>query len=226
MWAELAFILSSYLLGAFPLLYILSTLRGLGLRMEDDMHLGLWRKGGRLLGSIGLLWDVVKGAIPVIVGLKLGLGAGTIAIGGVAVVAGQMWSAFLRFNGEKGNSTGLGMALALSPKAFPLAGIPVLIGIIIRTVPRLLNPRQSLDERLKLGGPPSRSLPLGMLLGFAFFPLSAWWLEEEGELVLAFLALFLLIALKRLTAGLTQDLRSGDPMVSILLHRLFFDRRD
>ena len=99
-------------------------------------------------------------------GKSLGFDLLVVTLAGVAVVSGQMWPIFAHFDGEKGNSTGLAMAGTLAPNPLCIALVPIVIGVTIRTVPRLLDGRQSLDERLKLGGPPSRSLPLGMAIGF------------------------------------------------------------
>lgn len=225
MWDDLLLVAGAYIIGAFPLLSLLGRLKGLDLTAEEDLHQALWQKGGRLLGATGLGWDVVKGMFPVLVGESLHFELSTIAIAAIAAVAGQMWSAFDRFQGEKGNTTGLGMALVLAPKALGLALVPVAVGALWRTMPRLLSPSQSLNERLKFGGPPSRSLPLGVLVGSALLPLLAWWIEKHSiELTLAFLALLLLIVLKRLTAGLSHDLKTANNKKRILINRLLYDR--
>jgi glycerol-3-phosphate acyltransferase PlsY len=217
-------VVGAYLLGAFPLLHILGKLRGLSITREDDAHLILWREGGLLAGLGGIVWDIGKGAVPVLVAHALGFSILTAALAGLAVVLGQMWSIFLGFGGEKGNSTGLGMALALAPRALLLALVPILTGALVRTAPRMLDSSQTKRERLKLGGPPSRSLPLGMLIGFAVLPLSAWGWRQPGEVVLVFVALFLAIVVKRLTDGLMADLKVVGDKRSILLNRLLYDR--
>ena len=61
MWDELVLLLGSYLLGAFPLLYLLGRFRGVDLRQEEDMHIGLWRKVGRVEGALGIGGDFAKG---------------------------------------------------------------------------------------------------------------------------------------------------------------------
>ena len=222
MWSDIALILGAYLLGLVPHLAALGKLRGLNL--DGDLHINLWRRGGRLVGGIGILVDLVKGIIPVLVGKSLGFDLLVVTLAGLAVVSGQMWPIFSRFDGEKGNSTGLAMAGTLAPSPLFIALVPVAIGVAIRTVPRLLDTRQSLDERLKLGGPPSRSLPLGMAIGFLLLPIASWWLIEPVVITGGYIALFILIIVRRLTAGLRGDLMGSAGAGRILVNRFLYDR--
>jgi glycerol-3-phosphate acyltransferase PlsY len=222
MLANVALILGAYLLGSVPQLYFLAKLRGIN--VEGDLHIGLWRQGGRVVGTVGVLIDLAKGPVPVLVGNALGFELHITAIAGLAVVVGQMWPVFLHFDGEKGNSIGLSMSATLTPVALLFALIPVVIGLAIRTVPRMLESTHSINERLKFGGPPSLSLPLGMAIAFASLPLINWWRGEPLVVILVYLAQFLLIMLRRLTAGLKDDLKPDASVPGILLFRFFFDR--
>ncbi len=225
MWADALLILGAYLLGAFPIVYLLGRMRGFDLSKEEDMHLSLWRKVGRREGFIGITWDIVKGGVAVVLVDKFSDFAwGTVVGVGLAVVVGRMWSIFLRFRGEKANTTSLGVSAALAYQALPFLLVPMALGAGIRTVPRFFGSRQSLNERLKFGGPPSLSLPLGMLAGFALFPLGCWCMNRPWETILAGVLIFLLIITKRLTAGLKEDLKTATNKRSILLNRLLFDR--
>lgn len=221
-WVNVAFVLGSYLLGSLPHLYIIGKLRGINL--EGDLHIGLWRRAGRLAGTAGILGDLAKGVIPILVGRSLGFELSIIIFAGLAAVAGQMWPVFLGFDGEKGNSIGMAMAVTLTPRAILFAAVPILLGVAIRTVPRLLDSTQSVNERLKFGGPPSQSLPLGMGIAFALLPLISWRLGEPIEITLGYLILFLLVMVRRLTAGLKEDLTPGANVRSILITRLLLDR--
>ena len=224
MWDELALILGAYLLGALPIMYLMGRLRGIDLREQGDMHIALWRNVGRIFGFAGVIFDFAKGIIAILVARDLGFEPGWVAFAGVAAVAGQMWPVFLRFDGEKGNSIGLAMSGTLATKALLIALVPVATGFFVRTIPRFLQPNQSLDERLKFGGPQSLSLPLGMFIGFAVLPLTAWWMGQPLEVVLAFVALFVLIEVRRLTAGVKDDLRQHSGKKRMLVNRLLFDR--
>jgi len=225
MWIDVLLVVGAYLYGAFPVVYLLGRMRGYDLRQEEDMHSGLWHKVGRVEGFSGIAWDVVKGGIAVaLVDVLLDVDRGTVVGVGVAVVAGMMWSVFLGFEGEKGNTTSLGVAGALSYQALPFCLVPILLGVGIRTVPRLLDSKQALDERLKFGGPPSLSLPLGMLVAFALFPVGCWWVGESWETIGGAIAIFCLIVIKRVTDGLLPDLRTAGNKKSVLLNRVLIDR--
>ena len=222
MLANVALILGSYLLGSVPHLYALGKLWGITL--EDDLHITLWRKAGRFAGALGILADLAKGVIPVLVGRWLGFELYVIALAGLAAVAGQMWPVFLRFDGERGNTTGLAMAITLTPLATLFALIPIVIGAAIRTIPRMVDSTRSMNERLKFGGPKSISLPLGMITGFAVLPAASWWLGQPTEITLACLVLFVMIAVRRLTRDLGDDLKPGAHLSGILATRFLSDR--
>jgi acyl phosphate:glycerol-3-phosphate acyltransferase len=218
-------IIGAYLYGAVPVVYLIGRLRGVDLSQEEDMHISLWRKVGRVEGFFGILWDVIKGGIAVVVvDRAIGLEDGVVAGVGVAVILGEMWPVFLKFRGEKANTTGMGMAAALVYRAIPFLLAPIVLGALIRTIPRFFHRGQTMDERIELGGPPSLSLPLGMFFGFALFPVGCWYWDASWERIAAGIALFLLIIAKRLTFGLTEDIKKEGLKASILVNRLLFDR--
>ncbi len=225
MLVNILWIIGAYLYGAVPVVYLLGRLRGVDLSKEEDMHISLWRKVGRVEGFFGILWDVIKGAIAVVVvDRALGLEDWVVAGVGVAVILGELWPVFLKFRGEKSNTTGLGMAAALVYKAIPFLLAPIVLGALVRTVPRFFRRGQSMDERMELGGPPSLSLPLGMFLGFALFPVGCWYWDVGWQRTAAGIVLFVLITVKRLTFGLTDDIKKEGLKPSILVNRLLFDR--
>jgi glycerol-3-phosphate acyltransferase PlsY len=236
MLANIALITGAYLLGSFPYMLLLGKAKGFDLSKEPDSHMALWSKVGRLEGLSGVIVDILKGIIPIVVGFLLNFGLAAIAAAGVAAQIGQMWPVFQKFDGEKGNTTGAGVILTLSmfltSTGFPLAYwvfiitvTPALIGFFIRTIPRFMASGQTMDERLKLGGPASNSLPLGMLVAFAVAPLASWLLNQPVEMTVALLALFILIVIRRLTASLGADLREPKTSVgSILVNRFLYDR--
>ena len=225
MWDKVALVVGFYILGSFPLLYLLGRLHGVDLRQYDDMHIALWRHVGRVEGFIGVVFDFAKGVIAVLIARDaLGFEPGWVAVAGVVTVMGQMWPVFLKFDGERGNSTGLAMSGALATYAMLIALVPVVIGAAVRTIPRLRQRNQNLNEKLKFGGPPSLALPLGMAVAFAVMPLAAWVVGQPREVIFAFVALFVLIILRRLTGGLSEDLRKPSWKSSMLINRLLFDR--
>jgi acyl phosphate:glycerol-3-phosphate acyltransferase len=234
--ADIALIIGAYLLGSLPYMILLGRARGIELSHEEDLHMALWNKAGRLYGLSGIVVDALKGVIPIIVGFSFHLDLAAIAASGVAAVAGQMWPVFRKFGGEKGNTTGIGFIIALtsyltatiSPLAyivFVIFAILVLIGAGIRTFPRFIAPGQTLNERLMLGGPISNSMPLGMLTAFAIAPLASALLRQPQEMTWAFLAVFVVIIIRRLTAGLRKDLKTTTISAgTILLNRFLYDR--
>ena len=70
------------------------------------------------------------------------------------------------------------------------------------------------------------SLPLGMAGAFAVMPLAAWGVGQPREVVFAFVGLFVMIMLRRLTAKLREDLRKPTWKNRVLLNRLLFDRSE
>jgi hypothetical protein len=215
---------------------LLGRAKGVDLSKEEDLHMALWHKVGRLEGLSGMLVDVLKGAIPIIIGFVFDFRLAVTAAAGIAAVVGQMWPVFRKFDGEKGNTTGIGLIIALtmcltannSPLAyivFIVFAIPILVGIGIRTIPRFMQPDQTLGQRFMFGGPVSNSMPLGMAVGFAAAPLSSWCLRQPPEMTLALTAVFIAIMVRRLTAGLSTDLKTATTSVrSILINRLLYDR--
>jgi len=212
---------------------LLSRAKGVDLSKEDDLHQALYHKVGRIEGLSGVIIDILKGVIPIVVGFVCGFSLPVTVASGVAAVVGQMWPVFRRFDGEKGNTAGAGMILTLALMlttsgypiaywAFIIAAIPAITGFLIRTIPRAMATSQ---ERTVFGGPASNSLPLGMLIGFAIAPLASWLLNQPVEATLGLLALFLVIAIRRLTAKLDQDLKIARSSTrSILLNRFLYDR--
>lgn len=200
--------IGSYLLGSLPQVYLLGRLRGVDLRQEPDLHIALWGRA-RWTAVLAVLGDLAKGAIPILVGRRaLGLGPEAVALAGLMVVLGQMWPLPFHSTGGRGNSTGITMALTLTPPAFRFALIPLGLAFLVR-----------LWE-----GSNSRSLPLGMAVAFATLPLASYFSRQPLSITLALLGVFLAIILRRLTAGLRADLKVASSRKSLFLNRLLFDR--
>jgi glycerol-3-phosphate acyltransferase PlsY len=234
--ADIALVIGAYLLGSLPYMILLARARGVDLSKEDDLHMALWHKVGRLEGLSGVIVDILKGVIPIVIGFVFDFRLAVTAAAGVAALAGQMWPVFRKFNGERGNTTGIGIVIALtmyltatySPLAyivFIIFAIPILIGIGFKTIPRMIQSNQTLSERFMFGGPVSNSMPLGMAVGFALAPLSSWLLRQPPEMTWALLAAFVAIMIRRLTVGLSKDLKEPKTSIrSILINRLLYDR--
>lgn len=221
MWSDAILILASYLLGAVPHLALLARLRRI--RLRGDFHENLWNRAGKTLAIIGILGEFAKGVIPVLVGRWLDFGPVTVAIAGLAAVCGQMWPVFARFDGEKGNSIAIAMVMALATRPAAVALIFPVIAIIIRAADRL-TARAKAEGKPVIGGPYSRSLPVGMALFFLSLPFLGWYFSEPPEIIWVTAFLFVLIIIRRLTAGLSDDLKTGLDIKNILFNRLLYDR--
>jgi glycerol-3-phosphate acyltransferase PlsY len=217
---NIIFILAAYLLGSAPQLQALAAIRHV--KISGDYHISLWQQAGKATALLGILGEFIKGALPVLVGRWLGFAEPVVAIAGIAAVCGQMWPVFLHFDGEKGNTSGLAMAAALDFCSLFWALIPIAIGAGIRIGTRLLKRRG--NHTPIFGGPFSRSLPLGMIGGFLVLPLTSWLLGKPLEITLAFVALVVLILIRRLTAGLKRDLQESRDLRRIVVGRLLYDR--
>jgi glycerol-3-phosphate acyltransferase PlsY len=222
MFAGIAVIVGAYLFGSIPHLQLLARIRRIDL--SGDFHQNLWNRGGKILGIAGVTGEFIKGVVPVLVARTLGCDIAFIALAGLAAVCGQMWPVFTRFDGEKGNSIAIAMSIALVPVPALVAVIPVIVAVVIRTAPRIFAGSGSGNRPPVIGGPFSRSLPLGMLACFLVLPFSAWGFGEAAAVIWCCAALFLFIMLRRLTAGLAGDLKSGSNIMTIVSRRLLYDR--
>jgi glycerol-3-phosphate acyltransferase PlsY len=230
MLIEICLVIGAYLLGSFPYMLLLSRAKGVDLSEEPDFHIAMYRKVGRLEGFSGILVDFLKGVIPVIIGYFLNLELWAVAGAAVLSVIGQMWPVFQKFDGEKGNTTGLGAATALTLSynagwVLLIGAVLMILGFLIRTIPRMIVQGQTFRDRLSFGGPVSNSLPIGMLLGFVAMPLVSWLLNCPWEITTALLLILVGIIIRRLTAKVRKDIREKKLSTGrILLNRLFLDR--
>jgi len=205
-----------------PHLYYLCKLHKVN--TTGDLHINLLQGAGPLWGLASVLIDILKGAIPIWLGKALGLDLSIIVTCGLAAVAGQMWPIFLKFDGEKGNTTGLGMALALAYQPTLIALVPALFGIISKLVKSLNIKGKSLVNRLRSRAGRSDALPIGVALGFLALPIASYWLGEPKKVVLGFIILLVIVMLRRLTQGLTEDLKYKRDLKIVLYNRLLYDR--
>jgi hypothetical protein len=68
------------------------------------------------------------------------------------------------------------------------------------------------------------SLPLGMLLGFIVAPVASWHSKGLTTITQAFLALLIIIVVRRLTADLKADLKKGNVTMRMLIDHFLFDQ--
>jgi glycerol-3-phosphate acyltransferase PlsY len=108
--------LGAFLCGSIPFGLLLVKLSGKGdVRAHGSGNIGatnVSRVGGKALGVITLLLDILKGFLPVFVARKCGVGADLLALMALAAVLGHVFTPWLKFHGGKGVATALGVILA------------------------------------------------------------------------------------------------------------------
>ncbi|NOQ94639.1 MAG: glycerol-3-phosphate 1-O-acyltransferase PlsY [Methylophaga sp.] len=131
-------IVGAYLIGSLSSAIILCKLAGLpDPRSQGSGNPGatnVLRFGGKKLAATVLILDVVKGILPVVVAILLGLDQTWIAATALAAFIGHLYPVFFQFKGGKGVATALGGFLALSPL---LAGAILLSWLLVFKVSRI-----------------------------------------------------------------------------------------
>src|SRR4030088_676035 len=116
-----------YLLGSVPSGWlVMKVYRNQDLRKLGSGNIGaanVFRAGGPGAFTLTLIADSLKGFIPVMLGIALGLDEIALAAIGLAAVIGHTWPLYLGFRGGKGVATSGGILLALAPVALVLAGL-------------------------------------------------------------------------------------------------------
>ncbi len=202
-------IVIGYLFGSIPFSYLMGKRRGINLKEQGTGQVGagnLWRMTSRKLGLIVGCYDFVKGILMVGVAHNQGLDAGQQLVVGLMVIIGHNWPIFLRFHGGRGIATLLGLVIILpvlneiSPwPSVIAAGLTALMTVIFR------------------------SSPLPVLISAASLPLTSWIFDSPTGVVMAFLAIFLVVVVKRLTAQPTPE-KLQISLGRLLVNRLLFDR--
>ena len=201
-------VLAAYLLGSVPAAYLAARWsRGIDIRQYGSGNVGLanlWRLAPRWSAILVCIFDLAKGMVMVWVAQEIGLGIAEQVAVGVAAIIGHNWPVFLGFSGGRGIITTLGVVFILMPW-----GAAVFLAIASLTI--LV-----------------KSSPLPVLAGITALPLASWFfsqplgIEEPLPVTLGFLAIFLIIVIRRLTARQTTAVSIGKKQ--LLLNRLLFDR--
>jgi acyl-phosphate glycerol 3-phosphate acyltransferase len=210
----IAAVLISYLVSSVSAPWLIGRLLGVDLRREGSRKLGgsnLMKTAGVVPGVIGGVIDGAKGFFAVFVAASLGLTVETQLACGLAAVVGQSWPILHGFDGGRANATGWGFAIAADPVAAIIMSIPIFAALAGTLVAR---PR------------PTRLVPLASLLSFGVFSAVIWEQEGTRPAVIAGLALLGIVVLRRITAGIRDDLATGAPIGRILLNRALFDRSE
>lgn len=118
-----AAVFAAYLIGSLSFAVIVSRFMGL----SDPRSYGsgnpgatnVLRSGNKTAAILTLVFDALKGYVPVLLvliyGPRFGLGHGTAAMVGLAAFIGHLWPVFFRFKGGKGVATAAGVLFAFNP---------------------------------------------------------------------------------------------------------------
>jgi len=202
-------ILAAYLLGSVPASYLAAKSRGIDLRQHGTKQLGggnLWRTTSRKLGLLVGIFDFAKGLVMVWVAQFQGLDIGQQLAVGIAAIVGHNWPVFLRFHGGRGIATTMGIIMIL-PIINDLTPWPTIVFWII----------------LLAGIAIMRKTPIPILAGIISLPIVSWAFHASLPVTLGFLAIFLVIVIKRLTAQPSVETASISTG-RLLFNRLLFDR--
>lgn len=202
-------LLGSYLLGSVPAAYLVTRWsRGIDIRQYGSGNVGATNvvaTASKRWAIPVIVFDLVKGMVVIYIAKLIGLEVYQQVMVGIAVIVGHNWPVFLRFSGGRGVLTTVGVLLFLAPW----------LTLILLAVAFLFTP--------------FRQLSLGTLVAAAALPLCSWFLsqpfgiKEPLSISLGFLAIFLLVVVRRLTAPKTSVTASVPPH-QLLLNRLLFDR--
>ena len=202
-------LIAAYLLGSVPAAYLAAKWsRGIDLRQYGSGNVGasnLLTITSKWIAIPVIIFDVGKGVVIIWIAQLLGLGIAEQVAVGLAAIIGHNWPVFLRFNGGRGALTTIGVLLILTPW---LALILVAVAFLFF---------------------PFRQLSLGTTVAMAALPLCSWLLsqpfgiEEPLPLTLGFLAIFIILLVRRLTAPRTSLSASVTPG-QLIINRLLFDR--
>jgi glycerol-3-phosphate acyltransferase PlsY len=127
----LALVVLAYLLGSLSFAVIVSKFMGLSdprsYGSKNPGATNVLRSGNKKAAVLTLLFDAVKGWVPVAAllhyGAAYGLAEGIAAAAGLAAFLGHLYPIFFKFEGGKGVATALGVLMGVSP----LLGLAVAI---------------------------------------------------------------------------------------------------
>lgn len=115
-------VLAAYLIGSLSFAVIVSRVFGLAdprsYGSKNPGATNVLRSGNKKAAILTLVFDALKGVVPVLLvqfyGLRFGLGEGTVAMVGLAAFLGHLWPVFFKFEGGKGVATAAGVLLAFN----------------------------------------------------------------------------------------------------------------
>jgi len=132
-------VLLAYLLGAIPAGAWVARRRGIDIRTVGSGNSGatnVQRSLGWGPGLVVGLFDILKGALAVLVAQRLGLTPPLAALCGFAAVVGHNFNAFNGFRGGKGVATSFGMMLLVDPQS---SGVAFVVAFTVMYLTRYVS---------------------------------------------------------------------------------------
>lgn len=173
------------LLGAMILSHILNLPNPTANGSLNPGATNILRINGKLPAIIVLIFDMLKGAIPVYIAYRLGISPFFLGIIGIAACLGHIFPCFFHFHGGKGVATALGMMI---PIGLDVTGCFILTWLVV----------------LLITGYSS----VAAIVGFLFAPFYVWLFKPELTLPVAMLSCLIII---RHSSNIIRLLKGEEP---------------
>jgi acyl phosphate:glycerol-3-phosphate acyltransferase len=133
MFYDFAIFAFAYLMGSIPTAFwYAKVFHGIDIRQHGSGNVGATnslRVLGKKAGAIVLIFDLLKGLIPILLAKNLGYNEEMTFVVGIASIIGHVWPVFAGFKGGKGIATSLGVILAVSPIGAAISLVVFLITV-------------------------------------------------------------------------------------------------
>jgi len=157
-------VLLGYLLGSTPTAYIAGRLlKGKDIRQMGDGNMGArnaFRELGAKVGIAIFFVDAAKGALAILIAQAANIPQVAILFTGAAAAVGHNWPVFIGFKGGRGESTTIGVLLALITQPMLIIAGPAVLTLFIR-----------------------KNVTIASCVLFIPLPLVCWWLGVPGSLI-------------------------------------------
>ena len=189
-YLTMAFVLA-YLIGSIPFGLVLVKLTGGGdIRNIGSGNIGatnVLRTGNKTLAAATLVFDLLKGTLAVLIGLRWGMDTALMA--GYGVILGHCFPIWLKFKGGKGVATWFGVVLGFGWKLFLIAAI---LWLALAAIFRWSS--------------------LAALMTTLVLPAVTWWLTRDPQ-ISVFLAVVTVLIWWKHRANIERLLKGEEPKI-------------
>jgi glycerol-3-phosphate acyltransferase PlsY len=178
-----------YFLGSVPTAYLAGRIfKGVDIRQIGDGNMGAanaYRQLGPKIGFMVGIVDAAKGALAVLIALAVNAPQAVVLLTGAAAVFGHNWPIFLGFRGGRGESTTIGVLLAVITVPMLIVAAPAILAhFILRDTTKaaavIFVPLPFLCWMLGLSGVLiAYSIALPCLVGFTHFLKTRWLIAQR-----------------------------------------------